>query len=79
MEIRQYSDARLGKLLELSPLGTGFVQDKATGTRYGFHVSMMPGSVAPSDAPGLDGQDVQFEVHKNGTITGLTALDPSRQ
>jgi hypothetical protein len=77
MELREHTVARTGKLWELSPLGTGFLEDTATGARYGFHVSMMPGSIAPNDAPRLAGQHVRFEVHSNGAITGVTAIPPS--
>lgn len=66
----QYS--RAGKLLEISPFGTGFIEDMSTGARYGFHISMLPPPVQPANSLDLTGRKVRFNVRHDGTIAEVT-------
>jgi hypothetical protein len=63
-------DYQTGRLTEISPFGTGFVEDEK-GARYGFHYSMIKGltSEVPSNWQVLlSDQFVQFKQSR-GIVT----------
>jgi hypothetical protein len=58
---------RKGKLAELSPFGTGFIEEEFTGRAFGFHTSMI--GLATSESPDeLEGQSVRFQLSEDGKI-----------
>jgi hypothetical protein len=61
---------REGKLFEISPFGTGFVEEESTGRAFGFHTSMigLAGSKPPNE---LEGRSVRFTVSEDGRIVDV--------
>jgi hypothetical protein len=58
---------REGKLFELSPFGTGFIEEESTGLAFGFHISMV-GTTGRSLPNELEGQCVRFTVTEDGKV-----------
>ena len=61
-----------GRLVEISPLGTGFIEDSA-GARYGFHYSMLKTAQCASDSnwrDELEDRLVDFEF-VSGRVVSL--------
>jgi len=58
---------REGKLFELSPFGTGFIEEESTGLAFGFHISMI-GSGGAQAANELEGQSVRFTLTEEGKV-----------
>jgi len=57
-------NSHTGKLTEISPWGTGFIED-TTGSLFGFHYSMLSGYAGPTATDGsveLINQQVTFEI-----------------
>jgi hypothetical protein len=74
MTKRRPSDTnKSGILVEVSPFGTGFIEDKVTSARYGFHVSMLRSTNIPKDARVLAGTEVTFKADGSGMITVVSA------
>ncbi len=73
MSKRQHSD-KYGVLVELTPFGTGFIEDKVTSARYGFHISMLNSTNVPKDARKLAGTEVTFKADGSGIITNVIAI-----
>jgi len=61
-----------GVLYEVSPFGTGFIEDTATGRVYGFHKSMLPSAVALGR---LEGAAVRFQLNAAGTVGSVDLVD----
>jgi hypothetical protein len=64
---------REGLLFEISPLGTGFVEEKSTGRAFGFHASMI-GGACPLPAGDLEGEAVRFTLTEEGKIAEIELL-----
>ena len=71
-ETEQMTHWHQGKLYELSPFGTGFVEDATTGRVFGFHRSMLP---EVADWKRLEGAAVRFQLDSNGVIGQLDLRD----
>jgi hypothetical protein len=54
-----------GVLHEISPFGTGFIEDSSNGRVYGFHKSMLPFSI---DIGKLEGALVRFQLNAKGAV-----------
>jgi hypothetical protein len=75
MSKRQHSDTnKYGVLVELTPFGTGFIEDRVTSARYGFHISMLRSTKVPKDARTLAGTEVTFKADGSGIITHVIAV-----
>lgn len=74
MPKQQYNSHKSGVLVELTPFGTGFIEDKVTSARYGFHISMLRSANVPKDARKLAGTEVTFKANGSGIITSVRAL-----
>jgi hypothetical protein len=61
-----------GVLYEVSPFGTGFIEDTATGRVYGFHKSMLHSAVAVGR---LEGATVRFQLNSAGTVGSVDLVD----
>jgi hypothetical protein len=61
-----------GILYEVSPFGTGFIEDTATGQVYGFHKSMLQSAAA---AGRLEGAVVRFQLNSAGTVRTVDLVD----
>jgi hypothetical protein len=59
----------IGKLTEISPLGTGFIEFE-DGRVLGFHYSMLQPALAREQWPSLEGKLVAFEI-ANGIACGV--------
>ena len=62
---------RGGVLYEISPFGTGFIEDSATGRVYGFHKSMLP---LPVNLGRLEGAPVRFQLDTAGTVRTIDLM-----
>lgn len=62
-----------GILYEISPLGTGFIEDSSTGRVYGFHQSMLPS--AGSAVALLEGAAVRFQLNPAGAVRIVDLVD----
>jgi hypothetical protein len=60
-----------GKLVEISPFGTGFIEDVHEGGCYGFQMSMLPEHLQPFDPSSLEGSRVRFVISESGIVEGL--------
>jgi hypothetical protein len=58
---------RKGKIFEISPFGTGFIEEESTGLAFGFDISMM-GSTSPRAPNELEGRSVRFTVTEEGKL-----------
>jgi hypothetical protein len=61
-----------GRLVEISPLGTGFIED-LSGARYGFHRAMLPSAQTPAHPNWrevLEGRLVNFQIN-DGRVVSL--------
>ena len=61
-----------GVLYEVSPFGTGFIEDTATGRMYGFHKSMLRVVMAAGE---LEGAVVRFRLNSLGTVQSVDLVD----
>jgi hypothetical protein len=61
-----------GILYEVSPFGTGFIEDTATGRIYGFHKSMLQFSVGLGR---LEGAMVRFQLNSAGAVRSVDLVD----
>jgi hypothetical protein len=71
---QQRDSDKYGVLVELTPFGTGFIEDKLTSARYGFHISMLRSANVPKDARKLAGTEVTFKADGSGIITNVIAV-----
>ena len=69
-EVEEMAKWHGGILYEVSPFGTGFIEDSSTGRIYGFHKSMLP---SPTELGRLEGAPVRFQLNTTGTV-GLVDL-----
>jgi len=60
-----------GKLAEVSPFGTGFIEDLSSDTCYGFHISMLFENNRPLDPTKLEGMQVRFSLSDNRTVDSV--------
>lgn len=60
-----------GVLYEISPFGTGFIEDTQTGSIYGFHKSMLRST---SNLSHLEGSTVKFHLNAIGTVEWVHVL-----
>jgi hypothetical protein len=66
---------RIGKLSEISPFGTGFIEDVVTEACYGFHISMLFQTVRPDNPTKLEGTLVRFSVAADRVVDKVTVVD----
>jgi hypothetical protein len=71
---QQRDSDKYGVLVELTPFGTGFIEDKLTSARYGFHISMLRSANVPKDARKLAGTEVTFKADGSGIITSVITV-----
>jgi hypothetical protein len=60
-----------GILYEVSPFGTGFIEDTKTGRLYGFHKSMLPSSAATQR---LEGASVRFQLDATNAVLAVDLI-----
>jgi hypothetical protein len=60
-----------GKLAEMSPFGTGFIEDMSNETCYGFHISMLFENNQPADPTKLEGMQVRFRLGSSQTVESV--------
>ena len=65
---------REGRLFEISPLGTGFVEETSTGRAFGFHASMIGGG-CPQPVGDLEGEAVRFTLSEEEKIAEVEIAD----
>ena len=54
-----------GTLHEISPFGTGLIEERSTGRVYGFHRSMLQN---PSNVRLVNGAAIRFQLNEAGTV-----------
>jgi len=60
-----------GKLAEVSPFGTGFIEDLSSHSCYGFHISMLFENNRPLDPTRLEGMQVRFSLSDSQTVDSV--------
>jgi len=64
-----------GKLAEVSPFGTGFIEDLGSDTCYGFHISMLFENNRPVDPTKLEGMQVRFSLSDGRTVDSVCLVE----
>jgi hypothetical protein len=60
-----------GKLAEVSPFGTGFIEDLSSDTCYGFHISMLFENNRLVDPTMLEGMQVRFSLSDSQAVDSV--------
>jgi hypothetical protein len=69
-----------GVLFEISPWGTGFIDESSTHRAFGFHHSMLSNFSGPADvnwSDVLEGQEVSFVEEAGKVSTVQLAEEPN--